>query len=57
MFFDVTDSLALMCVGVNERGEDGLWEGLGLFVLVFCFVFNKENEEEAMMRDPLQAFQ
>ena len=57
MFFDVTDSLALMCVGVNERGEDGLWEGLGLFVLVFCFVFNKENEEEAMMRNLLQAFQ
>ena len=34
---------------MNERGEDGLWEGLGLFVLVFCFVFNKENEEEHLI--------
>ncbi|MEL6190886.1 MAG: hypothetical protein AAFR66_02510 [Bacteroidota bacterium] len=34
---------------MNERGEDSLWEGLGLFVLVFCFVFNKENEEEPLI--------
>ncbi|MEM9932177.1 MAG: hypothetical protein AAF824_01140, partial [Bacteroidota bacterium] len=34
---------------MNERGEDGLWEGLSLFVLVFGFVFNKENEEERLI--------
>ncbi|MEM8900729.1 MAG: hypothetical protein AAGC85_21625, partial [Bacteroidota bacterium] len=37
----------------NRDREDGLWEGHGLFVLVFCFVFNKENEEEGMKRNSL----
>ena len=46
-----------MCVGVNERGEDSLWEGLGLFVLVFCFVFNKENEEDDQRRNSSPSFQ
>ena len=41
--------MILLREGVNERGEEGLWEGLGLFVLVFCFVFNKENEEEGLI--------
>ena len=54
---DPHHSLILLRAGVNERGEDGLWVGLGLFVLVFCFVFNKENEEKDIIRNPLQAFQ
>ncbi len=34
-----------MWVGVNERGEDGFWEGLGLFVLDLWFVCIKANEQ------------
>ena len=35
----------LVCVEVNESGEEGLWEGLGYFVLDFWFGFVKKNEQ------------
>lgn len=39
-----------MCVGVNERGEDSLWEGLGLFVLDLWLVCIKANEQARCKR-------